>query len=407
MHSRLIIVFLLFPLIATSQVKTGIEVLRDHNFGFLADKTVGLITNPTGTDSRLKSTVDILHEAPNVNLVALYGPEHGVRGNIEAGVAVDHLTDGATGIPVFSLYGITRKPTPEMLDKVEILVYDIQDIGTRSYTYISTLGLAMEAAAEQDIEFIVLDRPNPLGGNKFEGPVTEPEFTSFVSQYPLPYVHGFTAGELATWLNEEKLLKNGMQCKLTVVKMEGWTRDLQFEETGLPWIPSSPHIPHAASAAFYPASGILGELYVMNIGVGYTTPFQMFGAEWLNAEALSMNLNQLKLPGVMFRPVYYKPYYSTLGGTDIKGVQFHITDTEKAPLSLIQFYVLQEIHHLHPEKNVFEMCEPSRLGMFDKVCGTDEVRKNFTKNFRVKDIHQLWTKEAKDFKEKAEQYFLY
>lgn len=390
-----------------AQVKTGIEILESQNFAPLKGKKAGLITNPTGVDSHLKSTVDILHEAKNVELVALYGPEHGVRGNIAAGEKVENATDPATGIPVFSLYGKTRKPTPEMLKGIDVLVYDIQDIGSRSYTFISTLGLAMEAAAENNIEFMVLDRPNPLGGNKFEGAVTEPEFTSFVSQFPITYVHGFTVGELATYLNEQKLLKDGVQCDLTVIKMEGWKRDMNFEETGLPWVMSSPHIPHAHSAYYYPVSGILGELYVYNIGVGYTLPFQLFGADWLNANLLAKKLQALELPGVMFRPVYFKPYYSTYKGEEIEGVQVHLTDIEKAPLSLIQFYVLQEAYKMNPEKNVFEMCDPSRLGMFDKVCGTDKVRKAFEKDFKVKDIMKLWTQDVEKFKKSAEKSFLY
>jgi uncharacterized protein YbbC (DUF1343 family) len=390
-----------------AQVKTGIEILEIQNFAPLKGKKAGLITNPTGVNSHLKSTVDILHEAKNVELVALYGPEHGVRGNIAAGENVENEKDPTTGIPIFSLYGKTRKPTPEMLKGIDILVYDIQDIGSRSYTFISTLGLAMEAAAENNIEFMVLDRPNPLGGNKFEGVITEPEFTSFVSQFPITYVHGFTVGELATYLNDQKLLKNGIQCDLTVIQMEGWKRDMNFEETGLPWVMSSPHIPHAHSTYYYPASGILGELYVYNIGVGYTLPFQLFGADWLDANELTKKLQALELPGVMFRPVYFKPYYSTYKGEEIEGVQVHLTDIEKAPLSLIQFYVLQEAYKLNPEKNVFKMCDPSRLGMFDKVCGTDKVRKAFEKDFKVKDIIDLWTQDVKNFKEEAEKSFLY
>ena len=402
------LMLLLFPLLTTTgQVKTGIEVLRGQNFESLKGQKVGLITNPTGVDAQLKSTVDILHEAPEVDLTALYGPEHGVRGDVAAGEKIEDLRDEETGLPVYSLYGKTRKPTPEMLEGIDVLVYDIQDIGSRSYTYISTLGLAMEAAAENGIRLMVLDRPNPLGGNKFEGPVTEPEFTSFVSQYPITYVHGFTVGELAQFLNKEKLLTDGIQCDLEVIEMKGWKRSMTFEETGLPWVPSSPHIPHAHSALYYPVSGILGELYVYSIGVGYTLPFQLFGADWLKADQLAENLNELEIPGVLFRPVHFKPYYSTYQGEKIQGVQVHLTNAQKAPLSLIQFYVLQEAHRMAPNKNVFEMCDSSRLGMFDKVCGTDQVRKEFEKNFRVKDIKKIWTRDVEAFKEKAEKYFLY
>ncbi|MFW5754742.1 MAG: exo-beta-N-acetylmuramidase NamZ domain-containing protein [Marinilabiliaceae bacterium] len=391
----------------SAQVKTGIEMLRRQNFEVLEGKKVGLITNSTGVDAQLKSTIDILHDAKNVDLKALYGPEHGVRGDVAAGEKIEDMVDEETGIPVYSLYGKTRKPSDKMLEGIDVLVYDIQDIGSRSYTYISTLGLAMEAAAENDITFVVLDRPNPLGGNKFEGAVTESEFTSFVSQYPITYVHGFTVGELAHFLNEENLLKDGIRCDLEVIEMEGWERSMTFEETGLPWIPSSPHIPHAHSAVYYPVSGILGELYVYNIGVGYTLPFQLFGADWLKADKLAENLNDLELPGVLFRPVHFKPYYSTYEGEKVQGVQVHLKDAQKAPLSLIQFYVLQEAYEMSPDKNVFELCDSSRLGMFDKVCGTDKVRKAFEKNFRVKDIKQIWNRDVEQFEEKAEGYFLY
>ena len=200
-------------------IKTGLEVLKEQRFQCLKGKRVGLITNPTGVDNHLRSTIDILHEAPEVNLTALYGPEHGVRGDVHAGDKIDSGTDPATGLPVYSLYGATRKPTPEMLKDIDVLVYDIQDIGCRSFTYISTMGLAMEAAAENNIEFVVLDRPNPLGGLKIEGCIVEDGFFSFVSQYKIPYVYGLTCGELALMLNADK--QPGKACKLHVVKMKG------------------------------------------------------------------------------------------------------------------------------------------------------------------------------------------
>ena len=388
-------------------VETGLEGLIKSNFAPLRGKRVGLVTNPTGTDRYLRSTVDILYHAPNVDLVALYGPEHGVRGEFTAGEHVDFENDPATGLPVYSLYGSTRKPTAEMLKDIDILVYDIQDIGSRSYTFISTLGLVMEAAAENGKKVVVLDRPNPLGGIRMEGAVTRPGFFSFVSQFAIPYIHGLTVGELALFLNGEGILANGIKCDLEVVRMSGWSRKMYFGETGLPWIPSSPHVPHGDSPLFYPATGIAGELYVVNIGVGYTLPFQTFAADWINADSLAANLNGLKLPGVIFRPVHYTPYYSTLQGKLVHGVQIHFTDPSVAPLSLLQFYIMQEAHRLWPDKNLFEMCNPSRLSMFDKVCGTDEVRKEFTKAFRVSDINNLWTDDVPGYRMKASKYFLY
>ena len=389
-------------------VKTGIEVLREENFKLLEGKRVGLLTNPTGVDSRLKSTIDILAEAPNVNLVALYAPEHGIRGDIFAGAVVNDSIDERTGLPVFSLYGRTKKPTPEMLKGIDVLIYDMQDIGCRSYTYISSMGLAMEAAAENDVEFMALDRPNPLGGLKFEGhPNVEPHLVSLVSQFPITYVHGFTVGELAMFLNEEGLLKDKMRCKLTVVKMDGWKRTMNFEATGLPWVITSPHVPHPKTAYYYVLAGILGELYTVNIGVGYTLPFELFGAEWIDAEKLAANLNALNIPGAMFRPLHFRPYYGAQMGQIMRGVQTYITDVEKIQLSMIQFYVLQECHKLHPDQNVFELCVPSRLNMFDKVCGTSRIRETFSKTFTVASIQGIWNEDVEKFKDKAKQYFLY
>ena len=404
----LLIILSFFPILAITQVKPGIEVLREDNFKYLEGKKVGLITNPTGVDRNLKSTIDILFEAPNVNLVALYSPEHGIRGDVTAGDMVNDVVDPLTGLPVYSLYGNNKKPSPEILKGVDVLVYDIQDIGSRSYTYISTMGLAIEAAAENGIEFVVLDRPNPLGGERFEGnPNVEPGLVSLVSQFPITYVHGFTVGELAVFLNEEGLLKNRVHCKLTVIKMKGWKRKMNFEATGLPWIISSPHIPHPETAYFYAASGILGELYSFNIGVGYTLPFELFATEWIDAEKLASNLNNLKLAGVRFRPIHYKPYYGTQKDIYLHGVQAYITDYKKVPLTLIQFYVLQECQKLYPDKNVFELCDPARLNMFDKVCGTSKIRETFSKNFKVKSIQGIWNKDVDNFKKKAKQYFLY
>ncbi|MFA5228006.1 MAG: DUF1343 domain-containing protein, partial [Bacteroidales bacterium] len=257
-------------------VKTGLEVLKEQHFSCLEGKRVGLITNPTGVDNNMVSTIDILFNAPNVNLVALYGPEHGVRGDIHAGDQIATQTDSLTGLPVYSLYGSTRKPTPGMLQGIDVLVYDIQDIGSRSFTYISTMGLAMEACAEQNIAFIVLDRPNPVGGLKVEGCVVEDECFTFVSQYRIPYVYGLTCGELALLLNGERMLGSGarpgesLRCKLQVIPMEGWSRDMFYEQTGLQWIASSPHIPQAITSFFYPMSGIAGDLEQVSVGVGYT-----------------------------------------------------------------------------------------------------------------------------------------
>lgn len=386
-------------------IKTGIEVLKEQNFKILEGKRVGLITNPTGVDNNLVSTVDILFNAPNVNLVALYGPEHGVRGDIHAGDKVDSSIDSNTGLPVYSLYGATRKPTPEMLKDIDVLVYDIQDIGCRSFTYISTMGVAMEAAAENGKEFIVLDRPNPLGGNRVEGCLVEDGFISFVSQFKIPYLYGLTCGELALMINKEFM--GDKACKLEVVKMKKWKRKMTYADTGLQWVPSSPHIPHAESAIFYPVSGILGELGYMSIGVGYTIPFEMFAAPWINAEALSKALNSLNLPGILFRPIHLKPFYAVGKGEHYQGVQIHVTDYKKATLSDIQFYVMQEVANLYPNRKVFDHANPKRFNMFDKVSGTDKVRKLFTKTNDWEQVKPIWNKGVDEFRNFSKKYYLY
>ncbi len=385
-------------------VKTGIEVLKETNFKALQGKRVGLITNPTGVDNNLKSTIDILHEARNVQLVALYGPEHGVRGDVHAGDKIEDFKDPNTGVPVFSLYGATRKPTKEMLESVDVLVYDIQDIGCRSYTYISTMYLAMQAAAENNIEFVVLDRPNPLGGLKVEGNLVEDGFFSFVSQLKIPYVYGLTCGELANMINSEMMEK---PCKLTVVKMKKWRRKMNFEATGLPWVPTSPHIPFAHSAYFYPVSGILGELGYMSIGVGYTLPFEMFAAEWIKAEEFANALNAKRLPGITFRPIHLKPYYSVGQGKNYQGVQIHLTDFAKARLSDIQFHVMEVAAQLYPEHKVFDHAPKNRFDMFDKVSGSDYIRTEFSKNHRFADIQAYWMKDEEAFKRTSKKYYFY
>lgn len=387
------------------KIKTGIEVLKEQNFKILEGKRVGLITNPTGVDNNMKSTIDILHEAKNVQLVALFAPEHGVRGDAHAGDHVDNVTDPKTGLPVYSLHGKTRFPSAEMLKNIDVLVYDIQDIGCRSFTYISTMGLAMQAAAENNVEFVVLDRPNPLGGLKVEGGLVDDKFISFVSQFKIPYVYGLTCGELALLLNGENMLSK--KCKLHVVKMKSWKRKMTYEQTGLQWIPSSPHIPQPISAVMYPVSGILGELGYMSIGVGYTIPFQMFAAQWIKASDLADNLNKLHLPGIHFRPIYLKPFYSVGQGEQLEGVQVHIMNYEKARLSEIQFYVMQEIARLYPDKAIFDNANDKRYRMFDQVSGSDYVRLTFAKNNRFDDIKDFWYKETEPFKKTSKKYYLY
>ena len=397
----------LLTLGAAAQVKPGIEVLRDRDFAPMQGLRVGLITNPTGVDNELKSTIDILHEAPGVELVALFSPEHGVRGDVHAGDHVAQYTDPATGVPVYSIYGSTRKPTPEMLKGLDVLVYDIQDIGCRSFTFISTMGVAMEACAEQGKKFMVLDRPNPVGGNKIEGNLVEDSCISFVSQFPIPYLYGMTPGELAMYLNGKGLIGDNLKVDLTVVPMQGYTRNMSFRETGMPWVLPSPHIPNPETALLYPVSGILGELYAISIGVGYTEPFKLFCAPWIEAEKLAARLNGLDLPGLRFRPIHIKPFYSTNKGENIQGVEVYVTDPEKAPLSLVQFYVMQELADMYPDHKLFDIADEGRFNMFDKVCGSKEIRRRFTKNYRVDDILPYWNKDVEAFRAASSPYYLY
>lgn len=393
-------------------VRTGIEVLRDRGFEGLEGKRVGLVTNPSGVDSQLRSTIDILYHAPEVNLVALYGPEHGVRGDVYAGGKINDSIDEATGLPVYSLYGSTRKPTQQMLEGIDVMVYDIQDVGVRSYTFISTLGLVMEACAEKGIEVMVLDRPNPLGGNKIEGNYVEQPFSSFVSQYRIPYVYGLTVGELAVLINEEGLncgQKGDQQpsrCALTVVPMQGWKRDMLYEDTGLPWVLPSPNIPFKESPMYYAASGICGELYgFMNIGIGYTLPFEVFGATWLDPEMLKKRLESYGLEGVAFRTIWYKPYFGSQKGELVGGLQFFFTEYEKARITEVQFHVMQAVAELYPEKKAFEVI--SGYGLFDKVCGTDYVRTEFSKRYKVADIMDYWRKDEESFRRLSRMYHIY
>ncbi|MCK9409716.1 MAG: DUF1343 domain-containing protein [Bacteriovoracaceae bacterium] len=406
MKKTLLLVLLHFTLLIC-QVKTGIEVLAGSDFALLQGKRVGLVTNPTGIASNFESTVDILSRSPKVKLVALFGPEHGVRGDVTAGGKIETFTDSATGLPVYSLYGKTRKPTPEMLTGIDVMVYDIQDVGSRSYTFINTLANVMEAAAEQNVDVVVLDRPNPLNGARVEGNVLDLKFRSFVGQYPIPYVYGMTCGEFATMVNEEGWLSGGKKCRLTVVKMEQWKRWMHWDNTKLPWIPTSPHIPNAESALYYSAIGMLGELETINIGVGYTMPFQLVGQKWINGPRLAAALNSKKLAGVQFRPISFTPYYGKQEGKQLFGVQIHITDRSKINLTNIQLHVIGALISLYPDRNPFLTTDSSRNAMFDKVAGTDDVRKMLTSGSSAETIINSWQKELSKFMEMRKKYLLY
>ncbi|HOW73671.1 MAG TPA: DUF1343 domain-containing protein [Phycisphaerae bacterium] len=391
-------------------VQTGIDVLVTDGFRPLAGKRVGLVTNPTGVTFDLRSTADVLNKAPNVKLVALFGPEHGIRGDVFAGDRVADSVDTATGVPVYSLYGKTHKPTPDMLKGIDVLVYDIQDIGSRSYTYISTMGIVMEAAAENHIEFMVLDRPNPLTGNRVEGRLIDEahrKIGSNVGKYPIPYLYGLTCGELARMINEEGWLAKGVKCKLAVIPMTGWRRDMWFDQTGLPWVPTSPHVPRADVAMFYAATGIMGELQTVSEGVGYTLPFELAGAPFIkDAEALAQNLNNRRLPGVRFRPIYFKPYYiDRIKGQACGGVQIHITDREHVELTPIQFHIMDAIRELYPNENLIG--DGKRLDMLSKVCGTDRIGEMLGQRRPSEEIIRFWSSDLEAYMAKRVKFLLY
>lgn len=392
-------------------VRPGIEVLRDMDFAPLDGKRVGLVTNQTGIDSEGRTTIDILFSSPEVNLVALYGPEHGIRGNAKAGDTVSDSTDAETGLPVFSLYGATRQPTREMLEGVDIIVYDIQDIGTRSYTFISTLGLVMRTCAEMGIPVIVLDRPNPLGGLKIEGSYVEKGYNSFLSQYRIPYIYGLTVGELATLINEEGLNRGqkgdreSLRCKLSVIPMDGWKRSMNFNDTGLPWIPTSPAIPTVESAVGYPSAGICGDLHNwLSIGMNCGKPFRLFAAQWIDGDRLAERLNSYGIPGTRFESISFR-VENRWSTTDWEGVQYIYDDYDAACITMTQFYVMQAITELWPEKRAFEVC--TEHPTFDKVCGTDRIRIRFSRNYTVDSIRGYWMKDVAAFRKLAKKYWLY
>ncbi len=328
----------------TGPVRLGIEVLLSKGEPGLEGKRLGLITNPSGVDSRLVMTADLLARDPRWKLVQLFSPEHGVRGDVLAGDKVHSSVDQSTGLPVESLYGDQRAPSATALSRVDALLFDIQDVGSRTYTYISTLGEVMRAAAAAKKPLYVLDRPNPIGGVLFEGPVIEEGFRSFIGYGPMPVSHGMTVGEVARFFQRELAL----DLDLHVIAMTGWRRTMTWSDTGLPWVPTSPHIPHAISAQVYIATGMIGGISKnVNDGVGWTAPFETLAAEFIDARAFRAELESAALPGVSFREVHYTPTYHRHKGLNLHGVQLHLTQaSEFRPLrtSLTILCTLQRMY---------------------------------------------------------------
>ena len=394
------------PLVTTAEVKLGNEVLASNGCKALKGKQVGLITNPSGVNRNLDTTIEVLRAAPGVKLVALFGPEHGVYGDVAAGDKVASRVDERTGLPVYSLYGKTYRPTREMLQGLDALVYDLQDTGCRSYTFVSTMGVAMDACGAAGVEFVVLDRPNPLGGKRVEGPMVQDKFRSFVGKWDVPYVYGLTCGELARMINGEGWITN--RCKLTVVPMKGWKRGMVWRDTGLPWVPSSPHVPHGESPLYQVATGMLGEIGGVSTGIGYTLPFECIAAPQIDSHKLADALNAYHLPGVKFQPIIYQPYYFTFTNQVIQGVQLYFSDPARAPLTAINFYALEALKKLAGRDLFVEAVKRKKsFEMFDKVNGTDATRKALQAGTPAAEIVASWKPGEDAFLQKRRKYLLY
>jgi uncharacterized protein YbbC (DUF1343 family) len=403
-------------------VKPGIEVFLESRLDLVKGKRVGLITNPTGVDTNLGSIIDLFYNNQEINLVALYGPEHGVRGNAQAGEYVPFYIDDKYSIPVFSLYGQSRKPEAGMLKNIDeymrsfdtvtagkipetsmvessdVLIFDIQDVGTRIYTYIATMAYCMQACAENDVDFIVLDRPNPINGEDLEGPVLEyPEYSSFVGLYPIPIRHGMTVGELAEFFNDKFLEK---KANLTVIPMQGWEREMWYDETSLPWVIPSPNMPTLDTATVYPGQVFLEGTNISE-GRGTTKPFEVFGAPWIDGYELAKKLNELNLPGIKFREAWFSPTFSKYKGELCGGAQIHVIDRRKYRPFESSLHIIKTVMNMYPEHFKFHD------EYIDKIIGTPKVRQALEKGIDVKDIIKSYQQELDSFAELRKPYLHY
>lgn len=378
------------------RVSPGIEVFLDDHLDWVGGKQVGLVTNMTGVSSSLESSIDLLYEHPDVDLTALYGPEHGIRGDREAGEYVESYVDEETGLPVYSLYGPTWVPTEEMLEDVDVLLYDIQDIGSNVYTYIYTLGFVMEAAAAHDKEVIVLDRPNPIGGERVEGPVRSADAVSFMGRFLLPVRHGMTVGELAVMWNHEY----SMGVNLKVAEMDGWKRFMHFEDTELPWVLTSPNIPAKETAYLYAGTELVDDTS-LSTGLGSTKPFELLGAPWIQGEALAEEMNNRDISGVKFRSAYFTPMFNKYEGELVGGVQVHIDDPAEIDLVELGLNLVDAMRDQDPDK--FEM-----TASYANLIGDPEVPDMIMDGVPVDEIIASWEDELNTWiDEVRNQYLLY
>lgn len=388
------------------KVKTGAEILVSTKFDLIKGKNLGIVTNHTAVLPGGIHLVDSLHKLNEVSIKALFGPEHGIRGNAPAGEVIVDGKDKKTGIQVYSLYGEIRKPTKEMLKDVDLLIFDIQDIGARFYTYISTLFYTIEAAAENDISLLVLDRPNPINGVDVEGPVVEEELYSFVGIAPIPIRHGMTGGELAKFFNEENLIDAENSADLKIVKMENWNRTQYFDECGLEWLKPSPNMPDLETAIVYPGTCFL-EGSNLSEGRGTYEPFLKFGAPFINSEKLIDKLNELNTNGISFKPVTFtpkpipkmssRPKYK---GEECSGIKLSVKDREKFAPVTFGVKLLYALYHLYPEKVEFN-------SYLDKLFGETYLRQMLNDGKDISEILSRWENETKEFKEVRKKYLQY
>ena len=381
-------------------MQTGLEVLLAEGLESLRGHRVGLITNHSAIDRHLRSAIDLLHASSVVNLVALFGPEHGVRGDAQAGVKVEAATDKHSGLPVYSLYGETQRPTPDMLSGLDALLFDIQDIGVRYATYISTMANAMEAASDAGLPFVVLDRPNPLNGNGIEGNLLDPAFISFVGVHPIPIRHGMTTGELARLIAAERGWTEPI-----VVQMNGWRREHWFDQTRLPWVQPSPNLPTLDSVTLYSGTCLIEGTNVSE-GRGTTRPFEYVGAPWLDPFELVEAMEKRDLPGCGYRPAYFTPTFSKHYGAVCGGVQIHIIDREALRPAELGIHLLDAIRSLDPQ--AFAWRQSSDGGYFvDLLVGSDQPRLMFDQGASADAIVAAWSNESDRFADRRKPYLLY
>jgi uncharacterized protein YbbC (DUF1343 family) len=401
---------LLFSFDGLGAVSLGIDELEKSNFALLHGKRVGLVTNPSGVDSKGQSAISVLYQGQSTgfHLVKLFGPEHGIDGKTGAGDPVSNTRDKLTRLPVYSLFitpdGNYRHPTPQMFSGLDVVIYDVQDLGNRSYTFISTLGYVMDEAAQDHIEVIVLDRPNPLGGIRIEGPRLAPSFTpSFVGLYDIPYVYGLTPGELARWINANYLAR---PCKLTVIPMKGWTRGMVWEDTGLKWVPTSPNIPTIGAARGYTATGFLGEIGIES-GIGGPAPFQIVAGKDWNTTTVARHFNALHIAGVHASPYNYRTTDGKWAGSSYSGVYLHIDPRNAGNLTAINFQVIEILEDVVDDFSPFSHTISDQRDMFDKVSGCTTIRRQLVMGRPVADIVHSWDAGVVRWAQERLPYLLY